>query len=655
MSVAPKPAVPDLARSVRLEWWGAGVLLVLLAVVLAGALYREHAALEEQESDRLQVQARVIDETLARQLEGVSNALANIGRELGPDGGKPSWGSLSARLEAFTAAMPGVRTIAIVDAGGTIVASSRAGLVGVDTRQRVFPGWPQDYSNPATLYVSPPFQSSFGGFALAVGRSLSGPGGTFAGVVTATLDPEYFNVVLSSVLYAPDMRTTLIHGDGRIFLNVPTQAQALGMDLATPGSLFTRHQASGQAATLATGKAFAGQDDRLVALRAISRPALKMDKPLVVAVSREVSAIFAPWRAKALRFATFYAVVVLGAGVGLHFSQSRRRALESVARAALKEQQVDSELRAAYARLRSSEDRLTLALEGSGLALFDWDLQHDRVYHSARASAMRDEAPTEVTAPPAELLGFVHPDDIATMRSCAIEALIGRAEVYDCEFRLRRRSGEWLWVRAHGRVVERDAAGRGLRLIGTYADINERKLAEAQLRRRAEFDLLTNLPNRALFLDRLQLAMQRASADHRMALMFLDVDHFKRINDTLGHAAGDRLLMVFAQRMRDCVRHSDAVARLAGDEFTILLEGLRDAAAARTLADTLVETLRAPIDLDGQIVHTTVSIGVAMWTEGEHNGEALLRRADLALYEAKRRGRNGFFCEGDDLVHESSR
>src|SRR5206468_4259404 len=143
----------------------------------------------------------------------------------------------------------------------------------------------------------------------------------------------------------------------------------------------------------------------------------------------------------------------------------------------------------------------------------------------------------------------VHPDDLEAMRASMTAALMGAVPLYHAEFRVRRRSGDWLWLRARGRVVDRDANGWALRMAGTYADINAHKAAEEQLRHRAEFDTLTGLPNRALFVERLQQAMQRATASSTMALLFLDVDHFKTINDTLGHEAGDQLLKVFATRM----------------------------------------------------------------------------------------------------------
>ena len=765
-------SIATKSRRFRAEWLAASVLLMLFGVVLAAALYRQHHIVEAQEGDRLQVQARVVGENLIRQLEGANNALAGVRDELEHSRSGGLDAATSDRLELLSHAMPGVRTMVVLDAQGTIVASSRAELRGTNSSKRDFFDTPRQRPNRAALYVSAPFKSPLGPLVVAIGRVLTGARGEFAGVVVATLDPEYFGVVLRSVLYAPDMRASLTHAEGTVFLNTPVNEQALGKNLARPGSLFTRHQQSGQSATLQSGRVLATGEDRMMALHTLARADLQIDKPIVAAVSRELSAIYLPWHTQALRFGLFYAVVVLGSSLSLYFSQRRRKALAHLAAAAANERQqgaerlelalrgadlglwdlhvpsdnfvinarerallgfseddelpqggawrhlihpddralidaavlphvrgetaayecehrmmhkdghyiwlssramiverdaarrpirivgthlditerkrIDAELHRAVEQSRSSEERLSLALEGSSLALFDWDIGSDRIYHSAQASAMREEPAVHITTTATAMREFVHPDDVDAMRTSLAAALTGAVPVYHAEFRIRKRSGDWLWIHARGRVVERDAGGRALRLAGTYADINTRKAAEDRLRHRAEFDTLTDLPNRALFVERLQQAMARASPSNTMALLFLDIDHFKNINDTLGHAAGDQLLKVFAIRMRDCVRQSDTVARLAGDEFTVILAGLRGADDAKALARKLVETLGAPIALAGQLFVVTASIGIAMRGDGETDDADLLRRADAALYEAKRRGRNGFFCKESD-------
>jgi diguanylate cyclase (GGDEF)-like protein/PAS domain S-box-containing protein len=305
-----------------------------------------------------------------------------------------------------------------------------------------------------------------------------------------------------------------------------------------------------------------------------------------------------------------------------------------------------TESREAEALRARSEERLSLALEGSNLALFDWDIALDRVYHGPQAAAMRGFPAHEITTDPATLRRGVHPDDQDLMMARIRAAVIGEVDVYDAEFRASTQSGGWLWLRAKGRVVQRDAGGRALRLAGTYVDITQRKAFEERLRHLAEFDVLTGLPNRALFLDRLNQAIARAIRSSKsMALLFLDIDHFKIVNDTLGHEAGDELLAAFARTLQSSVRTSDTVARLGGDEFTIILEGLSGLDDAKAMAQTLVAKVRNVQTAEGRLAAVSTSIGIAMFAEARGDAATLLRRADSALYEAKRLGRDRYACE----------
>ena len=295
------------------------------------------------------------------------------------------------------------------------------------------------------------------------------------------------------------------------------------------------------------------------------------------------------------------------------------------------------------AAARRSEERLTLALEGSDQALFDWDIAGNSIYYSARASTLRGgpDQPSEVT--PEEMRAFVHRDDLPGVLASMNEALAGTTPIYEAEFRVRHHEGRWIWIRSRGRVVERDATGLALRLVGTDADITRRKAAEDQLRQRAEFDALTGLPNRALFNDRLASAIERSRrSGTTLALLFLDVDHLKGINDSRGHGAGDELLRIVAERLLAAVRSVDTVARLAGDEFTVILEGLAEPADAETVAMKLVEAMRPPMQLAGALVHVSTSVGLALLEPSDVDPASLLQRADEALYAAKRAGRDRY-------------
>gem|GEM_PF-5157433 len=291
-----------------------------------------------------------------------------------------------------------------------------------------------------------------------------------------------------------------------------------------------------------------------------------------------------------------------------------------------------------------SEERLTLALEGSHLALFDWDLKQQRVFHSAHWSSMLGGPAEESTISMPILSKLVHPDDLPVVKAKVLATLKGSVPFYSAEHRVRTSTGQWLWILSRGRVVERDARGRAIRLSGTNADITEQKALEAQLQRLAEVDILTGLPNRALFNDRLTSALARGRRHgSSVALLLLDVDYFKQINDSLGHDAGDAVLQEFARRLLETVRLSDTVARLGGDEFTIILEELHSAGEAKMIAAKVVAAMARDFVYAGQSFRVTTSVGVAYLGQPQLEEPArLIKLADQALYAAKAAGRNNY-------------
>jgi diguanylate cyclase (GGDEF)-like protein/PAS domain S-box-containing protein len=187
--------------------------------------------------------------------------------------------------------------------------------------------------------------------------------------------------------------------------------------------------------------------------------------------------------------------------------------------------------------------------------------------------------------------------------------------------------------------VVRDEAGEPMAVVTTCEDITERKEAEALLLRHAFYDALTGLPNRALFMDRLSLALGRARRGVPFAALLLDLDRFKQVNDSMGHAFGDRLLSETAHRLETCVRPGDTVSRLGGDEFAILLEDMQDARTAIRIAERTQAELARPIPLDGRELRSSASIGIALGGSGHARPEEILRDADLAMYRAKALGR----------------
>jgi diguanylate cyclase (GGDEF)-like protein/PAS domain S-box-containing protein len=295
--------------------------------------------------------------------------------------------------------------------------------------------------------------------------------------------------------------------------------------------------------------------------------------------------------------------------------------------------------------LRESAASIELALAGADLGLWDWRLPSGRRLVSERGASMLGYAPGEIDTV-ATFYRHVHPDDLEIVRQALSRHLRDETPGYEAEFRMCHRALGWVWVHSRGRVVERDAHGAPTRIMGTRMDITARKQAEEKIHRLAFYDALTALPNRRLLLERLEPALRKAAASGQYgALLFLDLDHFKTLNDTLGHDVGDQLLRSVAHRLLDVVRAGDTVARLGGDEFVVLLEELgEDAPAAmravESVAAKLLSRLGQPHHLHGRDLTSTPSIGATLFGRAGGTVEDVLKQADLAMYEAKAGGRH---------------
>jgi diguanylate cyclase (GGDEF)-like protein/PAS domain S-box-containing protein len=291
-------------------------------------------------------------------------------------------------------------------------------------------------------------------------------------------------------------------------------------------------------------------------------------------------------------------------------------------------------------KLRESEERYKLAVEGANDGIWDWDLRTGRLWLAPRWAQILGYAPGEVGNTPAAWFDLVHPEDLTALAAEINRHTDGLSPSLQHEHRMRHRDGTWRWVLTRG-LARRDADGTAWRVAGSMRDVTARKDAEGQLMRLALFDELTGLANRGLFVSRLSHAMRRArrKGSAPFAVLFVDLDRFKVINDSLGHGAGDELLVTVARRLEASVRPGDTVARLGGDEFAVLLEDLDGPDGAQAAAARIHEALGVPVSVKGQEVFTSASIGIAEGA-GHETPDELLQRADMAMYGAKRKGRS---------------
>jgi diguanylate cyclase (GGDEF)-like protein/PAS domain S-box-containing protein len=310
--------------------------------------------------------------------------------------------------------------------------------------------------------------------------------------------------------------------------------------------------------------------------------------------------------------------------------------------------------------LSESQERYELAVHAASDGIWDWDLLGDRIYFSPRWHAILGRPEQTDDADPVGWFNLVHHDDVVRLRAAIDAHLDGRSSHLEVEHRMRHTDGSWRWVLTRGLAI-RGPDGRVTRMAGSLSDITERRAAERQLQHDALHDALTGLPNRALFMDRVEHALRRVAREKGLncAVLFLDIDRFKLINDSFSHAVGDRLLVALGQRMSGVLRPSDTVSRFGGDEFTLLLDGVSATDHALAIAGRLQDAVARPFTIDGHQLSVSATVGVAVNSPGISAAD-MVRNADIAMYEARRRGREdaALFDEGmhrrvvDRLAHE---
>ena len=302
-----------------------------------------------------------------------------------------------------------------------------------------------------------------------------------------------------------------------------------------------------------------------------------------------------------------------------------------------------SERKRAEVAVHESEERLRMALSATHQGLYDLNVQTGVAIVNVEYATMLGYEHASLHETHDLWKARLHPGDVKATAAAYSDYLTGKTDEYRVECRQRKKNGEWIWILSVGALVEYDEQGLPLRMLGTHLDITEKKKAEALIWQQANIDALTGLPNRRMFNDRLEHDLQKSRRTGLpLAVLFIDLDHFKIVNDTLGHAIGDALLIEAARRLQACVRESDTVARLGGDEFTVSLPELHGTGHVETIAENIIETMSEPFTLGNEDIFLSASIGITLFPGDAENLDDLLRHADQAMYAAKDSGRNRF-------------
>lgn len=293
--------------------------------------------------------------------------------------------------------------------------------------------------------------------------------------------------------------------------------------------------------------------------------------------------------------------------------------------------------------LKESEERWSFALDGSNQGVWDVNLVTNQIYLSPKCKEMLGYEPEQISGNMDEWVKLIHPDDLPCLISARLAAFEGRVKSFENEHRKLTADGQWKWIQVKGMVVNRDEHNLPTRMIGTYTDISARKKIEAEVTHLAHYDRITGLPNRTLLLDRFNQEIKKSNRYNKpVALMMLDLDRFKEVNDTLGHFNGDLLLKIIAERLLSCVRETDTVARLGGDEFMLILTDINQTEDLDEIAKKILESVAEPCLIGEEFAYVTASVGITHYPKDSADIDTLFKYADQAMYDAKNNGRNKY-------------
>ncbi len=311
------------------------------------------------------------------------------------------------------------------------------------------------------------------------------------------------------------------------------------------------------------------------------------------------------------------------------------------------EYQINSEMnerKLSEAALAHQKQRLSYILKGTNVGTWEWDVQTGETIFNERWANIIGYTLEEISPVSIDTwMKFAHPDDLKASGELLEKNFIKELDYYEFESRMQHKNGNWVWVLDRGKVMSWTDEGKPLLMCGTHQDITDRKESEEKIRYFATHDPLTELPNLRVAIDRISEALKLAKRNKALvAIMFIDLDGFKGVNDNHGHDAGDNVLKTIANRLSSCVRESDTVARIGGDEFVIVLNGIYKADNAAEIADKAIQAVSQTITFKGSQLKVGASIGIALYPTNGNDPEYLLKQADNAMYAIKNSGKNGY-------------
>ncbi len=505
----------------------------------------------------------------------------------------------------------------VVNSHGTVFIDSESRIPRSENlKDRDFFKFHQSHASK-TLHIGAPFKAANGEYRISLSRRLEIGDGVFSGVVVGTIDLAYFRELFSKIDLGAESSLSLFLDEGTLLARSPYREVDIGRSMR--GAPHVETMVAERQGTIRARSSTDGVD-RVYVYQHVG------DFPIVLAVAQASEAIYGSWQRRALVIGTGAALLLLGCGA---LALILRR--ELVRRAA-----VESELFA-------QGERLQVTLRSIGDAVLSTDSAGAVLFMNAIAERMSGWTGAEARGRPAREVFLITRE--GSRAACDPIARALADQVVDMQTTasiLHRRGGGQFAVEESARPIRNDA-GQIVGAVMVVHDVSETRAMSHRMTHLAQHDTLTDLPNRMLFQDRLHQAIERsARSGRKTAVLFMDLDGFKHVNDSLGHLAGDQLLIEMATRLKGCVRETDTVSRQGGDEFVLLLTDLEDGQGPSRVADTILDRLSQPFEIEGNALSVTASIGIAVYPDDGDNAVELVKNADAAMYLAKKTGRNAY-------------
>lgn len=594
-------------------------VLVNLVVALAIALQLFNAWKREKEhaAENVENLNHVLGGNLISLFSRVDYALATIGDEATQKmrDGPIDWSALQTFVDRQASRLEGVAGIRVADAGGDVrIASNERLTVPINVADRARFRTLRDTPDVNVVISKPELGRISGQWVITYARRLTTPAGEFAGEAHVSMPTTLFTRMFGSLNLGPHGVVSLWDSSPSTIARYPDVDHPGGVIALAPppSSELRRLFASG--ATSAAYQATSGTDGvtRTYYFQRLGQ------LPLYLIIGLAVQDYAGEWYQHAFELAGLFALIAfmsIAGGIALYARAAARLSTEGQLRLA------------AMVYDNSAEGMIVIDPDGSVLGV-------NNAFVSITGFSRAEMEGVRISSLPGH--------DARRHLFPHISSTLAKEGHWKGELTCVKASGESFIVRASASAIFEDTNGFK-RVVVLFSDITEQKKTQEAVWRHANFDGLTQLPNRRMFRERLEEEISHVqNTGAKLAVIFIDLDRFKDVNDSLGHEMGDKLLQAAAHRIRNCVRASDIVARLGGDEFTVVLSDLVDADAAAQISASIVEALAAPYLLAGEARFVSASLGVTFCPDDAGDAEALVRNADLAMYEAKRSGRNRF-------------